>query len=192
MAIKKKLVKKVRLTGLTAIMFDRYSGDNKTQLTPNQKVYTLEGNVALPSLNISSFLSAQNTESATKRVLDKRQYKNVAAELLSCVSFGQRLIPFLRNGETIAFGEFNGDDVDPTSGMRIERHVARLAKGIPNPKVRPVLDTPWSLEFEMTIFPSEALNEDIIERIFTQGGIQIGLGTYRGVYGKFEFGWQDA
>lgn len=191
MAIKKLLKRKVKLTGLTPIMFDRYSGDNKTVLSLDQKVYTQDGYLMFPSLNILSFLSAQNTESATKRVLDKREYKPVAAALLSAVSIDKGLIPFTKNGERIKFGTFV-DDYDKTSGMRIARQVARLPKGIPNPKARPVLDAPWELEFELSVFPSEELNEDLIARIFTQGGIQIGLGTYRGVYGKFQFEWSNA
>ena len=190
MAIKTITTKKVVLTGLTPIMFDRYSGDNKTELTPDQKVYTRKGNLVLPSLNIISFLSAQNTESATKRVLEIREYKPVAAALLSSISINPLDIPFLRDGRPIGFGGFIGD-IDDLSGMRVERHVARLPKGIPNPKVRPVLDLPWTLEFEMSIYPNEELNESLIERIFSQGGIQIGLGTYRGVYGKFKFEWAD-
>lgn len=190
MAIKKIVKKHVKLTGLTPIMFDRYSGDNKTELTPDQKVYTKAGNLVFPSLNIISFLSAQNTESATKRVLDVREYKPVAAALLSSISIATEVINFTREGKAIKFGGFV-DDSDPVSGMHIARHVARLPKGIPNPKVRPVLDAPWELEFEMSIFPNEELSETLIERIFTQGGIQIGLGTYRGVYGKFQFEWNN-
>jgi hypothetical protein len=189
MAIKQITRKLVTLTGLTPIMFDRYSGDNKTELTLDQKVYTHKGKLVLPSLNIISFLSAQNTESATKRVLDVREYKPVAAALLSSISINPLDIPFLRNNEPIAFGSFV-DDEDPLSGMYVERHFARLPKGIPNPKTRPVLGLPWSLEFDMTIYPNEELNEFLIERIFSQGGIQIGLGTYRGVYGKFQFAWK--
>ena len=189
MAIKSITKKLVVLTGLTPIMFDRYSGDNKTELTPEQKLYlNSNGELLLPSLNIISFLSAQNTESATKRVLPPREYKPVAASLLSCISVDPLDIPFFRSGKPIKVGVFSNDK-DSVSGMHIERHVARLPKGIPNPKVRPVLPLPWELKFEMSIYPSENLNESLIERIFSQGGIQIGLGTYRGVYGKFSFKW---
>lgn len=189
MSIKKQLTKSVTLIGLTPIMFDRYAGDKKTQLSPEQKLYLHNKQLVFPSLNIISFLSAQNTESATKRVLDKREYKDVAAALLSSVSINPYLIPFERNGKTIEFGTFV-DDHDDKSGVFIERHVARLPKGIPNEKVRPVLPLPWSLSFTMDIYPSEELNEDLITRIFIQGGTQIGLGTYRGVYGKFAFSWK--
>jgi hypothetical protein len=188
MAIKQITTKQVVLTGLAPIMFDRYSGDNKTVLTPEQKLYTQGTTLVFPSLNIISSLSAQNTESFTKRVLPPKEYKAVAAAMLSCISIDQIDIPFLKNGKPIEIGKFQGDQ-DPKSGIQVVRHVARLPKGIPNPKARPVLPLAWELRFGMTIYPSEVLNEQLIEKIFTQGGIQLGLGTYRGVYGKFKFSW---
>jgi hypothetical protein len=122
-------------------------------------------------------------------VLDVREYKPICSALLSSVQIDTPLIPFLRNGKPIEFGEFK-DDEDAKSGVHIERHVARLPKGIPNPKVRPVLPLSWSLNFDIKIFPNEELSEDLIHRIFQQGGMQLGLGTYRGVYGKFQFEWE--
>lgn len=63
--------------------------------------------------------------------------------------------------------------------------MARLDKGIPNPKERPVLPLPWSLEFELAILPNQEIKETEIYNLFVEGGLAIGLGTYRGVYGKF-------
>lgn len=180
----KAIRKHVTLTGLTPILFDQYSGDNKTALSVEQKMYlTPNKTLVLPALNIMSFLTAQNTESAPKRVLDKREYKAVAADLLSCLAIEQAEIPFLRGGKPVVFRAFGED------GFSVKQHVARLPKGIPNPKTRPCLDTPWSLEFDLTIYPSAILNETLVEKIFRDGGRLIGLGTYRGVFGKFAFSW---
>ena len=198
MAISKKLVKLVTLTGATPILFDRYAGDNKTQLSPDQKLYLEKrGNdriVCLPALNILSFLTAQNTESAPKLLLDKRDYKQVCSALAACVSFDQSMIPFLRDGKPIKFGEFTEEDgtYDPVSGIRVVFHVARLDKGIPNPKIRPQLDIPWSLQFKMTILPHKDLTVEQIENLFIDGGALLGLGTYRKVFGKFTFSWEDS
>ena len=74
------VTREVELEGLTEIMFDKYAGDNSTKLEPWQKLYfaTDGRTVVLPSLNVMSFLSAQNTNSAPKRLLDKRKYKDAA------------------------------------------------------------------------------------------------------------------
>jgi hypothetical protein len=189
-AISKQITKKVTLTGLTSILFDRYAGDNKTQLAPEQKLYLQDKTVVLPAINITSFLSAQNTESAPKMLLDKREYKTIASAMLASTVVSPSFIPFLKNGKPLQFGGSFVDDVDPVSGIHVVYHVARLDKGIPNPKVRPMLDTPWMLQFKMTILPHPDLNEDLIENLFVDGGVRIGLGTFRKAYGKFAFSWE--
>lgn len=190
-AITKSITKEITLTGLTAILFDRYAGDNKTQLAPEQKLYLLpDRTVTLPSTNLISFLTAQNTESAPKMLLDKREYKTVASALLASVQITPSSIPFLRNNKAIRFGGTFVDDVDSESGIHVVYHVARLDKGIPNPKIRPALELPWQLKFKMTVLPHPDLNEDLIENLFVDGGVRLGLGTFRKAFGKFEFEWK--
>jgi len=187
-AITKTVEWKVKLNGTTPILFDRYAGDNKVKLAPEQKMYLNDKNeVMLPSLNIMSFLSATNTESAPKLLLDKRDYKQVASAILSSVQVEPYMICFLRNNKPIKFGGFDEHGVDATSGIEIVRHVARLDKGIPNPKERPMLSPAWELNFKMTIFPNPDLNEDMIENLFVDGGARLGLGTFRKAFGKFRF-----
>ena len=65
--------RRVVLEGQADIMFDRYAGDNDTKLEPWQKLYLLPGDskvIGLPAVNIMSFLSAHNTNSAQKRLRD--------------------------------------------------------------------------------------------------------------------------
>ncbi len=71
----------------------------------------------------------------------------------------------------------------------IDHRKAIVKKGqlsIPSDKERPVLPLPWCLSFELTLYKNPDLNENILRRLFEDGGIQIGLGTFRGVFGKFE------
>ena len=184
--------RKVTLSGITDMMFDRYAGDNKTQLDWTQKIYLIPGTdvLCLPATNIISFLSSHNTNSAPKRLRDARQFKKIANACLSFVTVkavGQDRdnIPFTRDGKEIRVGKF-GDRKDELSGVYLDRRVARLDKGIPNPKERPVLPTPWELSFTLSIFPNKEIKEQEIMNLFNEGGIAIGLGTFRGVYGKFE------
>lgn len=187
------VTKRVCLTGLTPIMFDRYAGDNKTKLSWEQKVYLIPGTniLSLPTTNIVSFLSAHNTNSAPKRLRDKRAYKDICNACLSFVvlqadeSPNPQYIPFLRYGNPIELGQVK-EDTDPTSGLYLDRRVARLEKGIPNPKERPVLPTPWEIKFSLSILPNKEIKEQEIYNLFTEGGMAIGLGTFRGMFGKFK------
>jgi len=173
---------------MTDIMFDRYAGDNQTRLESWQKLYFAAGNtkvIGIPALNIMSFLSAHNTNSAPKRLRDKRKYKDIANACLSFISIQPMFIPLLKGSTPIQFHKLEGD-VDPKSGVYIHRSVARLDKGIPNPKERPVVPLPWALEFEFTIIPNRELQEQDVLNLFEEGGRALGLGTFRGVYGKFQ------
>lgn len=192
--LNKSITRTVTLTGITEILFDRYAGDNKTQLAPDQRLYlTPEKTVYLPSLNIRSFLTAENTVSAPKMLLDSREYKRVASALAASINITPNVIPFLRSGKPISFGEFaeqpDGVIMDKKSGIQLVRHVARLEKGIPNPKERPMLGLDWSLQFKLSVMPHPDLSEEMIEDLFVRGGQFLGLGTFRKVYGKFEFAW---
>lgn len=193
---REKLCRTVKLRGLTDIMFCRYAGDNDTKLEPWQKLYLggPEGRtICLPSAAIMSFLSAQNTDSAPKRLLDPRKYKRFALACGSFVMIGPDMIPFLRDGQPIEFGRIDAKRDDPPhyqcdtrSGVYIRHDVARLEKGIPNPQVRPVLPLPWELHFTLTLWPNREIQEQQLMNIFTEGMIAIGLGTWRGRFGKSE------
>lgn len=180
--------RKVVLCGTTDLMFDRYAGDNNTKLEAWQKLYFQPGDtkvIGLPGANIMSFLSAHNTNSAPKRLRDKRKFKDICNACLSFVSISPQFIPLLRDGEPIVFGQLKGD-VDPQSGIYVHRSVARLDKGIPNPKERPVVPLSWELAFNLTLFPNKEIKEQEILNLFEEGGIALGLGTFRGVFGKFK------
>ncbi len=180
------ITRTVVLEGIQDVMFDRYAGDNTTQLEPWQKLYFAPDGqtIVLPALNLLSFLSAHNTNSAPKRLLDKRKFKDVANACLSFVTISPTQIAFLREDKPILFGKFDKDQ-DPQSGVYIHRSVARLDKGIPNPKVRPVLPLPWALQFTLTLYPNKEVNEQQVMNLIEGGGLALGIGTFRGVYGKF-------
>lgn len=193
---REKVIRQVHLRGLTDIMFCRYAGDNDTKLEPWQKLYLAgeEGRtICLPSAAIMSFLSAQNTDSAPKRLLDPRKYKRFALACGSFVMIEPDWIPFLRDGQPIEFGKLDGKTKQPPywacdskSGVYIRHDVARLEKGIPNPQVRPVLPLPWELHFSLTLWPNKEVQEQQLVNLFNDGLLAIGLGTWRGRFGKAE------
>ena len=182
----------ISIRGVTPLMFDRYAGDNQTKLEWSQKIYLRPGtaNLCLPTLNLVSFFTAHNTNSAPKRLRDKRIYKGICNAILSFVQItgadnNAENILIQREGKPITVGTFT-DRLDAESGLFLHRAVARLDKGIPNPKERPVLPLPWELNFEITIYPNKEIKEQEIKNLLAEGGMAIGLGTFRGVFGKFE------
>jgi len=108
-----------------------------------------------------------------------RGWKTIAKAALTFVDIAPLEIEFLHpDGTNCTVDE-----------LVIDRRKAIIKKGqlsIPSDKERPVLPLPWSVSFELTLYKNPDLNENILKRLFEDGGIQIGLGTFRGVFGKFE------
>lgn len=183
--------RRVRFTGMADIMFDRYAGDNNTKLSWAEKIYLIPGTrtICLPTINLVSLLSSHNTNSAPKRLRDARQFKKICN---ACLSFLQirgiehsQYIGFTRDGAPITIGNI-GEAKDEESGLYLHRSVARLDKGIPNPKERPALPTPWELTFNLTIYPNKEIKEAEVKNLLEEAGLAIGIGTYRGVFGKYQ------
>lgn len=173
--------REVVLEGVRPIMFDRYPGDNDIELRVEEKMYFAEDGktLVLPAANLYSFLGAVNTRSAAK-MFTKKAYKNLAAALCGFVQIDPFDIPFTRSGKPIVFWKMGKDGFSTYTGA------PRLKDGIPNPKVRPLLSCPWALAFSLTIFPNDFFDEKRLRDLFEKGGQAIGLGTYRGVFGKFQ------
>lgn len=70
------------------------------------------------------------------------------------------------------------------------KDVARLAKGIPNPKHRPVIALPWKIEFAIEYQANSYCTFENLKQAFTWGGT-MGIGTFRPYFGRYEVtGWE--
>lgn len=163
----------VTLEGLKSIMFDRYIGGDNRLMSVLDKCYTdSEGYLVLPSLNIVSFLLSQTSEGPLSR-------EEEFAAALSSVTIDPDFVYFMRHGKKILVNDDN---------LKIHCSVARAKKGnmvVSNPKERPYLELPWSLTFSIAFTESTELNEALLKKLFDKGGMMIGLGTFRGPFGKF-------
>lgn len=187
----------VTLAGIVPLMFDRYPGENTTQLQWNQKMYLAPSTnkLCLPTENIRSLLCSVNSNSAPKVLRDPRKYKKLCLALAAyTILLGEPEDPMniyiRRNNQPILTGKFT-ESRDPVSGLYLHRATARLEKGIPNPKVRPVLPLPWSLTFRLCILPNRDVKEAEVHNLLSDAGIPIGLGTFRPTFGKYRVaGWK--
>ena len=171
----------VQLTGLRPLMFDRYAGDNNTQLSPEDKMYLdAQRGLILPAVNLYSLLCSGGGDSVTNKFFGK-QGKNIALGIKSYTSIEPFEIPIEDDNGQIVFSGFGGK-------IKIVRHVARVAKGklqVPNPKERPVIDLPWKIAFMVDYVENRLCTIDNLRQAFDQGGI-IGVGTFRPFFGRYE------
>lgn len=170
----------VELKGLRPLMFDRYAGDNSTQLPIAEKVYLDgQGRLTIPSVNLYSLLCAENSKSVCRQFFGKAG-KTIALGIASYTTIEPFDIPILDGNENpITWsGKFNGQ-------IYVHKSVARVKGGIPNPKERPTLALPWSICFEVRYIDNKYCTMENLRQAFSMGGT-LGLGTFRPFFGRYE------
>ena len=176
----------VKAVGVLPILFDRYAGDNDTTLATEDKFYTVQQKgkplVCLPATSLYGMLSSNFRSCATKLKYG-RSHATKTNAIQGFIDIAPSMIPFKVSGKDAIFNGFDGEVFD-------EQHdVARIKKSaqqiIPNPVTRPRLNTPWELEFEVTIYDNPEFKARDIEDLLNIGGSMIGVGAWRGRYGKF-------
>lgn len=180
---------KLRLTGRTDIMFDRFYGQEADTRPPEQKFYLASGNrIVLPTENIYSFLFGEYPAGCAKSIEGKKGKDYIRTGQAFVTITPQDFVPFKRNGKDIIFTDFKGND----DSYYITEFSPRVRKGTlsikQNVKKRPAIRCPWTLEFELQVFKNNLISTEKLFNWFTSGGIVIGLGTYRPRYGSFEVG----
>jgi hypothetical protein len=167
-----------KLIGVRPLMFDRYAGDNSTQLPVAEKMYLDEQRrLTLPAVNLFSMLCAENTKSVCRQFFGKNG-KTIGLGIASYVA----ITPF-----DILIRDDNGPIVFTGFNKQVYEHktVARLKNGVPNPKNRPVLATPWNLQFTMEYIENKYCSLENLRQALTMGGI-LGVGTHRPAFGRYE------
>lgn len=175
-----------RLEGIRPLMFDKYPGDNNTQLPVAEKMYLNESqHLIMPAINMFSLLCAENGKSVCKQFFGK-QGKTIGLGIKSGVIIEEAEIPILgENNKQIKFTEFDG------KVFKINRAVARIKGGVPNPKERPVLNLPWAIEFDIEYYENSDCSLGNLRQAFDMGG-KLGLGTFRPFFGMYKMvKWEE-
>ena len=169
----------VRLEGARPIMFDRYPGDNKTQLPTQDKMYLdAKQGLLVPALNVFSMLVAENTKSVCRQFMGKNG-KTIGLAIGGNLDIQPFDIPLLGKGDKQI--RWTGDW---TEQIHVRSDVARVNKGIPNPKERPVVELPWALEFRAEWIVNDDVSVELLRQVFELSR-KIGLGTFRPFFGAF-------
>jgi len=172
--------KKIKLNGLTPIMFDPFYGQEQRPV--EKKLYFGKDGqtLILPSSNIIGFLSSQKGHSCLRLYVKSTEWTTRSNEIRGCVSVMPSEIEFKAHGEPVKFtGEW-------TKQLTVDKRMVQPNKKVRDIAYRPVLDIPWLLEFEIAIYQTEFVSEDRILGWFIDGGFQVGLGANRPLFGRFE------
>lgn len=174
------IILNARFGHIRPIIFDRYPGNNNTQLEPIDKLYkNAKGQCVIPILNVYSLLTAQNTPSVPKLFYGRKAREMSMALSAFCNIESADEDPF----EAVIYKDdkpFMCND----SRIRIMKHVARVKNGIPNPKERPMIPTGCHINLRFTLQPNTTLSVDQLKTMIRLGG-NVGLGTFRPAFGRY-------
>lgn len=169
-----------QLTGIRPLMFDRYSGDNGTQLQASEKMYlTQERYLVLPAINLYSMLCSNNDSAVTRKF--GRTGKTIALGIKSFTSIVQAEIPIFDDSGWIKFTGWN-------EHILLHYATTRVKKGplyVPQPKERPMLMMPWYIRFDVRYAENKFCSLENLRQAYEFGGI-LGLGTFRPYFGLYE------
>lgn len=176
----------VRVEGIVPIMFDRYISQDG-EFPPEQKLYLDEsGGLVFPAKNVHSFFFAQEKSCAAK-FMGKKRF-DYCQDGLAYVTIDPFYIPICKNAGQVIFNGFDENEKDEANDIWVDRSKALVKKGrtsIPHECVRPVLDPPWRMDFTITIVKNNRINSSLMINWLMQGGLEIGFGTFRPMFGRF-------
>ena len=170
----------VVLSGLTPFMADAFRGQE--EIPPEQKLYygLDKKTLILPASNIVGFLTSKSSHSCLRVFTSNKDWKTRGPEIVGNVYVDPVSIPFLSDGKPIKFdGKWN-------EVVYIDERMARPSNTARVMARRPVITLPWTLEFTLTINETEFVTASRIKDWFARGGISVGVGAYRPMFGRFE------
>jgi len=170
----------VTLTGLSPIMFDAFRGQE--ELPPEKKLYLApdKTTLILPASNIVGFLTSRSSHSCLRVFTSNKDWRTRGPEVIGNVAVDPVNIKFLNDEEPVTFSNEWNEKIYIDERMARPSDTARVIAR------RPVLDLPWLLKFRLLINPTEFVTVERIKDWFVRGGISVGIGAYRPMFGRFE------
>lgn len=174
----------VELISLSDILFHKFIDHSKEKRPPEQLLYLdQDNNVVLPQSNIRSFLFRENSPAGCAKTFEGKKGKEYIRVGQGKIFIEESIIPFMEKNKPIKFTGFKNkfyilEEAGVTKGSG-----SNVIKQEITP--RPVMKHPWSLFFTISIIENVLIDENKLYNWFMAGGLQITLGSYRPVFGKF-------
>jgi hypothetical protein len=169
----------IKLVGIKPIIFNQFVSI-KEEPPVEKKIPLVDGKVAISGDRILAFLIDNKPErpaGCVKAFTNSKQYKAVLPKVKAYIGF-QPVISVLCEGKEINFENF-----DKTPQVKVRKD---KVCGGPVPMIveRPIIEN-WSMEFIINLIENPEITFEKLQSWFERGGIEVGLGCSRPVYGQF-------
>ena len=184
------------IVGLADLQFDHYIGAEQDPKDLDAKMYLDEQNgLCIPAENILHMFYGTFYESAIHICEKKMEWKGIAWQTKAMVFVEPNMVPVLRDGEQVVHNGWkktkSGRPHDPDAGLWVDNSLPRVKGGVvggDQTKLRPTLKLPWSMNFNIRVIEEDGsvVTTERVRRWLETGGLKVGIGTHRPVYGRFE------
>lgn len=170
---------KVKLEGIKPIIFNCFVSI-KDEVPTIRKVPVIDGKLAISGDRLLAFLIANKPEQppgCIKLFMKSTEYKKVLPLVKAYVGH-QLVIPVLVDGKEVKFSDF-----EKSEEVKIQKD--KVCGGpVPSIVERPIVEN-WSLEFQINLVENKEISLERLKEWYERGGIEVGLGASRPVYGQF-------
>jgi len=159
----------IHLKGIKPIIFNEYVSKDDLNIPPMKKIAIKNEKVVIRPDRVMSFLIDNNTAlpaGCIKLFIESKKYKPLIPKVKAYVGMQQEDIP-IANKKDIVIRE------DKVGGG-----------GVPNIVKRPMIKK-WEAKFEINLIENPDITFEKLENWFNRGGIEVGFGAWRPLYGQF-------
>lgn len=178
-------------TGITPLMFDRYQGIDG-EVAPEDKLYLSrdgKGHVVIPSKNLESFLGSDDQRKSCAGLFMGKKRGPYVQACGYAITVEPWEIPITRNGKPIVFKGWDAKSDPPSSksaGIHVDYDKGVVpGKGVPVELKRPLIELPWKITFDVTLWKNDLIDRKRLTDWLTNGGIQVAIGNHRPKFGRF-------
>ena len=173
---------KCKIEGIVPIMFSRFPlpekpGDTKKKgkQTLKEKMWIDEKGVYIPTDNLRMILIGNTFRPGAAKIYGSEVESKKGTKY---INFCKACVWVLGDNGKVYFKKKRTtyDDVDIRSFVNASRSRSTCE--------RPILLTPWSLEFNVQV-TDDNVESDIVKRFYETGGMRCGLGVYGPTFGRF-------
>lgn len=173
---------KCTIEGIVPIMFSRFPFSTKPGDTKKQKKQTIEEKmwidkkgVYIPTDNLRMILIGNRFRTGAAKIYGTHYESGKGTKYLD---FCKACVWVIGDNNKVYFSpkKTKHDDVDIRSFIN--------ATGSRSTTERPVLNTPWSLTFDIQV-TDDSIPENIIHEFYNVAGMRCGLGVYGPTFGRF-------
>lgn len=156
----------IHIVGIKPIILNQYVSIEEKNIPAEKKLTIADNKIVITSDRMIQFLIGEMPAGCIKLFTDTKKFKTLIQKAKANIGIFPRLIPIAKADEYI---------------VREDKVVGGT---VPKIIKRPMIEN-WEAKFSINLVENPNIHYETLESWFNRGGIEVGLGAWRPVYGQF-------